>query len=436
MIRKISLLVVALFLLVLSTSVMAQDVVELSLWTQWPGDPERSTLEAMIERFNEEHQGIRVVHRPIENEQFFTTLRTAFTSGNPPDLFQHEANNNLFQFVIPGEVADITDWFEEHQDRFIPGTEASVRYDGRYYGVPLALHTVTQIYYNAGLLEENGINPEELATWDDYLAAFQTLQDAGLIPIAYGNRAGWNGSQWFYAFLVRTVGADRVNQLIARNCEYRWTDPEIVEAAQLYVDLAEKGYFSSGMASDGYDEAQALFFSGRAAFFHTGSWFIGGARNDMPPNFELGLNTFPVVEGSMADPQNVVMGVLDGMSISRQGAEEHREEALIFLEWFTRVEQQQEFTSATARIGAVEGATTEENADPLVWQILTEQVTPNTGAIGFIEHVSPLVVGEDRIWNGSVGVLTGQLDAETWMASIEEVAAQEEPTLVLEPVCE
>ena len=112
--------------------------VELSYWTEQTADPGRAFVEAQIERFQALHPGVTITHRPLENEQFFTALRAGFTSGNPPDFFQHEANNTLFQFVVPGQVEDISDWYARPGagDRFLPGTVDAVTYDGKQYGVP------------------------------------------------------------------------------------------------------------------------------------------------------------------------------------------------------------------------------------------------------------------------------------------------------------
>ncbi len=317
-----------------------------------------------------------------------------------------------------------------------PGTLNAVSYEGGYYGMPLNIHTATQLYYNKAVLEAQGIDPSTLTSWENVLSAFGTLQEAGVIPIAYGNKFGWPGSQWFYAFLAREVGAAKVNQLIARNCGYAWTDADIVAAAQRYIDLAETGYFSSGMASDDYSTATALFFTGRAGFFHTGSWFVSETLTSAPPDFELGILKFPAFEDS-ASTNDAVLAVLGGMSVTARAAQDpaKREAALTFMDWWTDLTQQVYWVENIGEISATAGAVTEETAGPLTMQIVNEQVEGNTGTIPFIEHVTDPLVGEDKIWMGSVGVLTGQLTAQAWMQSVEEAAASAEPVLALEAVC-
>jgi raffinose/stachyose/melibiose transport system substrate-binding protein len=409
--------------------VQAQGNVKLSFWSEFSGDPDRSTIQKLIDQFQQANPSITIEHRPIENEQFFTVLRTGFTSGNPPDIFQHEGHNNVFQFSDLGEVEAIDDFWTANKARFLPGTEASVFKAGHYYGVPFGIHTDTQIYHNQKLLADHGIDPASLKTWDDYLAAFDTLKSAGITPIAFGNKFGWCGSQWFYGFLVRQVGVDPVLNACARAGGVKWTDPRFVQAAKHYTDINSKGYFSTGKASDDYPVSSALFFAGRAGFFQTGSWFLSDAAAGAPPDFKLGLNTFPMITGGEGTPKQVVMQAINGISISKAGAKDpaKRAAALKFLDFLTQVPQAQVWVKDTNSMSAVAGAVTPETASPLLQQIITEQVEGNTGSFPFLEHILPKEVGEDAIWMGSVGVLTGQLTAESWMASVEAEAAKHPP---------
>jgi raffinose/stachyose/melibiose transport system substrate-binding protein len=410
-------------------SVNAQEPVTLSFWSEWSADPERSVADALVEQFNAANPNIVIEHRPIENEQFFTVLRTGFTSGEPPDIFQHEGHNNLFQFSDLDEVEPIDDFWAENGDRFLPGTDASIKKGDTYFGVPWTIHTDTQIYYNAKLLTDNGIDGTSLATWDDYLAAFAALKAAGVTPIAFANKFGWSGSQWFFAFLVREVGVDPVLDLCARVGDYKWTDPGFVAAAQHYVDLNSSDFFSTGKASDDFPAAVALFFAGRAGFFQTGSWFLADAQASAPPDFQLGLNTFPTIEGGEGDPKQIVMQGLEGISVSKKGAEKNREAALAFIDFLTQVPQAETWVKDSVKISPIAGAVNDETASENLMKIVEGQIDGNTGSFPFLEHILPKTVGEEAIWMGSVGVLTGDLTAETWMESVEAAAESEPPVI-------
>lgn len=413
----------------------SSDAIELDFWTEWDAEPDASLGVELVEAFNDAHPDIKINYRAIENESFFTLLRNSFTSNEPPEVFQHEANTNLFQFVEVDGVLPVTDWWNKpgNGDRFAEGSESAVSWEGEVYGLPLGTHTTNQLYYNKALLEEHGIDPTTFTTWDDFLDAFAQLKDAGVAPIAYGNSEGWPGSQWFYTFLAKWVGAEKVNQLVARNCGYKWTDPDIVEAAQLYVDLADEGYFSSGAASDDYPTATATLFSGRAAFFHTGSWFISELE-EAPEDFDYGMVTFPEIPGGNGKPTDVVAAVLAGLSISTSAdTDAKREAALTFIDWLTQPEQAERFVE----IGSISStaAANEKITNPLTLQVVEEQLEPATGAIGFIEHQTPKQVGEEAIWEGSTAVLTGQATADSWMEDLESAASEHGAAIKVEENC-
>jgi hypothetical protein len=76
-----------------------------------------------------------------------------------------------------------------------------------------------------------------------------------------------------------------------------------------------------------------------------------------------------------------------------------------------------------------------DDANPFLVRIVNEEIEGNTGSIPFVEHIVPKTVGEEAVWMGSVGVLTGQLTAESWMQSVEAEAANQAPIIDREATC-
>lgn len=410
--------------------------VVLNYWSEDDSGPPLATDTALVEEFNKTHPDIQIKFRSVSNASFFTVMRNAFTANNPPEIFQHEGDNNLFQFVRENQVLPITDWWGKagSGDRFTPGAPAaSVTYDGQVYGVPLRIDTTNEIYYNRVILKTAGIDPTTFTTWGDFLNAFAQLKAQGVTPIAFGNSEGWPGSQWFYDFLAKTAGADKVNQLVARNCGYSWTDPDVVAAAQLYTDLSDQGYFSAGKSSDDSNTAQSTFLSGKAAFFGFGSWFIPSI-SEAPNPGDYGMVAFPAVAGGHGSATDGLINA-GGLAVSKSADTPAKfAAALTFLDWVSQTKQQEEYVKIGA-ISATSAANDPALEDPLTSQVIAEQIKPSTGSFPFIEHVTPKAVGEDAIWQGSVAVLTGQATAQSWMQSVEDAAAAEHPTVTLKENC-
>ena len=78
--------------------------------------------------------------------------------------------------------------------------------DGKQYGVPFNLGMVG-VWYRKSLFEKAGIDGPP-ATWDEFLADVQTLKDAGITPLAVGEKDKWPGMFWWANLSLRIAGKD------------------------------------------------------------------------------------------------------------------------------------------------------------------------------------------------------------------------------------
>lgn len=96
----------------------------------------------------------------------------------------------------------------ERQDLIAPGLESWYEFGGACYGVPLGLSVGNLPWYDEDMFAEAGIDPATQATWDGLRAAAQTVEDAGISPIAFGNSEGRTGNHLFDRLILRPVGAE------------------------------------------------------------------------------------------------------------------------------------------------------------------------------------------------------------------------------------
>ena len=404
------------------------EVVGLEFWTEFSSEPAKPAMDALVQEFNETHPNIQVQHRAIDNEQYFSAMRTAFAGGEPPDIFQHEGNDNLFQFVRPDKVLDISSWIEENEERFQPGSLQSVKYEGKYWGAPYLIHIGTVIHVNNDLLKKYDIELPE--TWSEFIDACEVLQNNGVQPIAIGNKYGWMGAHVLFPLQVRWVGTERMRQVAARVPGVKYTDPDFVQAAQFYQDLNDEEYFSDGKVSDDYAAALGLFYGGRAGFFMTATWLVRDLPGYGTIPFDWKVIKFPYIEGQNGSVNSYVGGARDGISIAKDT--EYPEEALEFLDFMTQKKAAEQFSVASTMISAIVGATNKETADPILLQIVEEQISVADDSVPFLEQIIPAEVAEDPIWMGSVGVMTGELNALEWMELVEAEAQKHDPVIQLD----
>lgn len=389
----------------------AEEATTVSLWTEFTAGGEATGIDAMVNAWNEKAEGSVIEHRPIGNEEFFTVIRTGLAGGEPPDILQYEGYQQTRDFAAEGQLMDITDWWQDRRDRFdlLDAGEYACTYEGKIYCIPYTFLTGWQIYYNPTILEENGIEVPE--TFEDFIAAAETLKENGVTPIAIGNKNGWPGEHWWMAFLVQRCGVEGVYAAI-RQEGAKFTDECFVQAAADLQNLAQSRYLSPGAASDDYGTAQAYFLSGQAAFFQTGSWFASGWESDPPP-FEVGIMPFPrFAETEYAG--DVIGAVTHVFGVPTEA--EHPEEALEILDWFTSQEAA-EIWAANGNSVMVEGAV--EAAAPQVIKDLWAKVQAADNSLPWIENELPPGVGEDKVYNGTVALITGDMTPEEFGESIQ-----------------
>ena len=384
---------------------------EVSLWTEFTAGGESTGMEQLIETFQSQSGGT-INHRAIGNEEFFTVVRTGLAGGQPPDVLQWEGYQQTRDFAAAGQLTDITEFWNEHGDAFTlqDAGERACTYEGRVYCVPYTFHTGWQIYYNPELLDEHGI--EVPTTYDEFLAAGDTLKEAGIAPISLGSSDGWPGMHWWMAFLVQRCGVATVYDAIEQNGA-QFTDPCFIEAANDLVELNEGGYFSAGAASDDYGASQAIFRSGQAAFFHTGSWFAAGLADD-PPDFEVGIMPFPEFVDN-EHPGNIIGAVTHTFGVPSDAA--NPDGAMAFLD-FLVTEEAGNIWATNGLMSMIEG-TVEQSAPPEITD-MWDSVHEAEASLPWIENELPPGVGEDRVYNGIVALLSDSMTPEEFGASIQE----------------
>ncbi|MDQ2653177.1 MAG: extracellular solute-binding protein [Chloroflexota bacterium] len=385
---------------------------DVSIWTEFTAGGEASGIDELVSTWNGMGNGVTVTHRPIGNEEFFTVIRTALAGGEPPDLLQYEGYQQTRDFAEAGQLTDLTPLWDSVKDRFAlaDAGAAACTFDGKIYCIPYTYATGWQVYYNPELLEANGVAVPQ--TWDEFTAAMDTLKAAGVTPISIGAIDGWPAEHWWMAFLVQRCGVDTIYQAINQDGA-SFTDECFTQAAADLQALGQSGNLSLGATSDDYGTSQALFLSGQAAFFQTGSWFAGGWEQTPPP-FEVGIMSFPRF-GDAASPDDVTGAVTHVFAIPT-GAK-NPEAAMDVLEWMTSPEAAA-IWARNGNMSLISGAV-EENS-PQVIKDLWATVGEASGALPWIENELPPGVGEDKVYSGVVALLTGEMTPEQFGQSIQD----------------
>ncbi|MGO2097711.1 MAG: ABC transporter substrate-binding protein [Candidatus Microbacterium stercoravium] len=229
-------------------------------------------------------------------------LPVLFSAGNAPSLTAELAD--------AGHVADFEKVLGDLgiADQIEPAAVSTIEsLYGGFRALPFE-YNVEGIWYNKQIFAENGI--DEPQTFDDMVAAAETLNDAGVQPFSASGEQGWPITRLISSYIFRDLGPDAMQKVADGEAEL--TDPEYVAAAQAIADLGAEGWFGKGVGSIDMATSENQFLNGSAAMFYMGSWFLSGL-NDPEMNQigveNVGFMPFPAVEGGAGDRSQLAANV-------------------------------------------------------------------------------------------------------------------------------
>lgn len=331
--------VLILLILLTVSAASAQDPVTINWWHISTNEAEAAYWQTLADEYVAQNPNVNIEITILENEAFKSRLVTVMQAGDPPDLFQSWGGGVLWTFADAGLVRNITPELEgEWRDSF--AAQAALELygqDGEYYGVPWTWGAVG-LFYNRALFEQAGLDPDNPPqTWTELLEAVQTLKDAGITPIALGEREKWPGHFWWVYLAIRLGGEEAF--LNAYNRDGSFADEPFVQAGEHLMELIELEPFPEGFMGLGYTDQAAVMGNGQAAIELMGQWSPGtqAANSESGEGIgeDLGWFPFPVVEGGAGNPDDVLGGG-DGFAVGINAPDE----TIDFLRFLTSAENQ------------------------------------------------------------------------------------------------
>ena len=311
----------------------AQEQVTISHF--FSGDTRRAALKEIFDKFKGE-TGIEVVDSPIGHEDFKTAILVRAAGNSLPDVFSYWAGARV-QFVVDaGAVAPLDDlWASAQLGDVVAKSIANgaTLYNGKRYFVPFGYH-VDGFYYNPKVMTDSGITTMP-KTWDELLAACQTLKSKGIPLIAMGSKNRWPAQGYFDFFLMRTAGPDYRLKLMTGKASY--TDSEVKRAMGLWRDLIDGGCFVPNSNARGWRPAADLVVRGEAAMTLLGTYAIGYfVGNGLKPGVDFDVLDFPTID---KDAPSSAVGNVDGFVVAANA--EHPVAARKLVAWLAKDSESQ-----------------------------------------------------------------------------------------------
>lgn len=306
-------------------------------------EPHQRALDKLLEMYKQVAPHVTVEIYGAGYANYWDNMTTEVMAGNEADIMQMYPDNvATYQALRPeGTFVNLDPYFEGTQlKELLIGQDACV-FDGQSLAISNYAYGTTGLFYRKSMLQEAGIDPASLVTWDDFKAASKLLthDDQYAMGILTSSHA-FVVSEWvrqlaripsngFY-FPDGEAGpytADRIN---VNSDAVKWAAKEWQD--YLLVDKC-------GKPAPDKKDSREYFWHGVAAFNHDGPWFIGMTEAAYPELMEdIGLIPVPAVvyEGQTykANPSNYPIVC----SVSKNC--ENPQEAFDFLAWMATDEAQ------------------------------------------------------------------------------------------------
>lgn len=318
--------------------------------------PPADYMATAVEAFNAVNPDVDVTLDTVTYDFWRNNSPLVMGSDDAPDVAYFNVDARIYPELVANDILMPLDDVWEASDLFDAYPEATVNAytatDGQVYGVNVDVIWTPVVYYNKDLFQQAGVVAPEgrFATMEDWYAATDALEAAGIAPLSLGMAGGYS-LKHLNDQLLQTAAEDdeTFNSYL-----YGWKDGQMLRsfdedgflaATSMIQEWQERGVFAEGSAATDNDQSNSLFLAGQVAMTQSGSWGAGvlGAEE---PDFEMGWFLYPPIDP--ARPTQFLS--YNGNAWGIPAKADNPENAKAFLEFITSYERMLEISNTAGVI--------------------------------------------------------------------------------------
>lgn len=371
------------------------------------------------QEFEKAHPGVKVT--VWGNPRVWEQLRPRFTGGTPPDLafpgwgmdhwsLAEEEQLEPLEAALDGPADDgKTKW----RDTFEPSVLKLGQLDGKQFVLPYYVNLMGW-WYDPKVFAKHGWTPPK--TYDDLLALAPKIKAAGMAPITYQGQYPFYMIEGMLVPWAFSIGGEKAI-VDAQNLEPgAWKSPAMVKAAQMIVDLKNKGFYQDGATGLTHTQAQQAFLDGKAAMIPCGTWLYTEMKKTMPAGASMEFMLPPVVKGGPGDPSALIIGIEPWMIPSKA---KNKEGALALFRYMTSPDVAKRFVQEKGTVMAIKGSADGELPEILKAPVAAFKSSKTVYANQFRQWYPAF---EKEIENALTAMLNGELTPEAFCDRVEAAA--------------
>lgn len=249
----------------------------LELWTF--NELHGQYYEFMVEEWNKANpeKQISLKANVYPYDDMHNKLLVALQSGKgAPDIADIEVTK--FANFLKGQpqLLSLNDVVEPEEGNIVQSRLDIYSKEGTYYGLPFHVGAAV-IYYNKEILDQAGVNPDDIKTWDDYAKAGKVvLEKTGIPMTTLETNDHWS----LWPQVAQLEGSD---DLLDENGEPNLDDPRILDILKYQQNLVKDGVAVVAPGNGHHTEEYYGFMNnGGAASIWMPMWYMGRFTDYMP----------------------------------------------------------------------------------------------------------------------------------------------------------
>lgn len=304
-------------------------------------------LEAACRDFEEE-TGYTVDFQ-APGESYEELMKTKMSANELPDVFTTHGWSvaRYSDYLMP--VNDL-DWASDINDQIKPVITDS---EGNMYVLPIDMD-IAGIICNMTVLEEAGVNPDDIKTWDDFAAACDKIKAAGKTPIHMGGKDSWTIGQYFDwaapSYYITDEADSHADEL--KNGTFDTAVWE--EVAGMMEQWVKAGYFNEDVLTADYNADVQALAQDEAAFCFYGN---SGIVDTLAVNPDANLGMMPIPSASTSDEPSLIAG--EDIAVGVWKDSKVQEEAVELLNYLAQPEVTKTIAEAAGNKAGLNGVETD-----------------------------------------------------------------------------
>ena len=262
-----------------------------------------------------EKTGNEVTSQAYESNPFQDGI-SQYLQGTPDDAFGWMAGWRTNYRADQGLLVDLSENISNLGDQIPAGfvSGATNPTDGKQYIIPTTWYP-WGLHYRKSTMAELGLDPENIATWDDFMKLLEGTKKKGLIGYALGDKGGWEAMGTFSILNTRINGYDYHIDLL--NGREKWSSDKTKAVFAQFEMLIP--YMNKNVLDISWEGMRDLLLQKKCGAIMMGSWWANDFLAKSQADYDdLWIVPFPEINPEFG--RDSIDAPVDGVSAAANSA--------------------------------------------------------------------------------------------------------------------